>query len=120
MGGDVLIVDDDRDTAAVLRDYFVENGQPTDIALDGNDAVRKFREGKHGLLIVDVNLPDMDGFAFAARIKQRARDVKILFLTGSGERLGELPAGQDYGFLEKPMRPAMILAKVRAMLERSD
>ena len=113
----ILIIDDDKDTAAVLKEYFIENGIPADIAFDGRSAEKKFDRTKHHLLIVDVNLPDIDGLVLAKNLKQKAGGVKILFLTGSVVRRSMLPSGRDYGFMEKPVPPGVLLNEVKAMLE---
>lgn len=113
---DVLIIEDNQDTAAVVKEYLEMNGFKCDVAVNGTEALNKFEAKKYKLLLTDVKLPDIDGVEVARRCRGIKKDIKLLFLTGHGiDGKGE-EFGGDFRIIEKPCRPAKILQEVSRMI----
>jgi CheY-like chemotaxis protein len=126
----IVLVDDDPDFL-VTHQYLLEsNGYRVLGFTDPQEALKKMREQKPALVITDLMMKDLDsGFAFARLLKQDAalRDVPVIILTGISGRLGfdlrpesrrDLTAMSADAFLEKPIAPASLLAKVEELLRR--
>lgn len=114
----LLLVEDDLDVAAGIGDYLSVHGVQVDYAGGVGEARARVLEGHFDLLLLDVNLPDGDGYALCRELKTEwGLEQPILFLTASGEldaRLQGFAAGAvDY--ISKPFAPAELLARVRAI-----
>ncbi len=117
--GTILVVEDEISIQNVLRTY-LENGgfsvRCVDNGLDGLEAARQLQPD---LVILDLNLPGMDGMELAARLRQES-DVYILMLTARTEesdRVAGLRIGAD-DYLTKPFSPREMVARVEAILRR--
>jgi two-component system, OmpR family, KDP operon response regulator KdpE len=115
----VLIVDDDstlRETVTMVLD---PQGYRTQTAATGKDGLHQAREYAPDLLLLDVNLPDMDGFDVVRELR-RFSNVPVLMLTGrtgSTDIVSGLDSGAD-DYLTKPFKADELLARVRALLRR--
>jgi PleD family two-component response regulator len=119
----ILIVEDDPDTAEMLRAYFEAEGYDTLAAAWGNDALRICREVVPDLIIQDVRLPDMDGYTVVQQLRENLRTsrVPIIFLTerkGHDDKITGLKLGAvDY--LTKPFDMQELRLRVRNALRRA-
>ncbi len=119
MADEILVIDDDARLAAMLDDYLSGAGfavSKAGAAIAGIEAIR--RRQPHAV-ILDVMLPDIDGFEACRRIRAFS-DVPILMLTGKGEetdRIVGLELGAD-DYLPKPFNPRELLARLKAILRR--
>ena len=119
MAEHILIIDDDARLSAMVSDYLAAAGFTVERrlnALDGLDAVAR---GTPDVVILDLMLPDLDGFEVCRRLRARS-DVPILMLTARGEdtdRIVGLELGAD-DYLAKPFNPRELLARIRAILRR--
>ncbi len=116
----VLVVEDDRPLAATLARVLEAEGHDVEVVGDGNDAVRRARERRFDLVVLDVMLPGMDGIAVCRRLRSTG-SVPILLLTalgGTEERVRGLDSGAD-DYLVKPFAYEELLARVRALLRRT-
>ncbi len=116
----LLVVDDDPRLADLLRRYLSRQGYAVSVAGDGVAAQAQLRRFVFDLVVLDVMLPDRDGFALAREIRRRS-DVPILFLTARGEtgdRIAGLEAGAD-DYLVKPFEPRELLLRIATILRRS-
>ena len=79
----VLVVDDDPDTAAGLAELLTTRGHQARIAHDGRGALRQVRNDDFQLVLLDIGLPDMDGYEVSARLKDdhRTQDIPVIFVT---------------------------------------
>ena len=116
----ILIVDDDRDIAEVIRIYLASEHYPTVIAYDGEQALRALDEYPDvGLVLMDVMMPRLDGVSATIRIRER-RNLPILMVTAKSEDsdivLGLGVGADDY--ITKPFSPVELLARVRSALRR--
>jgi two-component system phosphate regulon response regulator OmpR len=119
MADQVLIVDDDTRLSAMLSDYLSGNGFRVATAATAGEGIADLGRRPADVVILDVMLPDIDGFETCRRIRQIS-DVPILMLTAKGEetdRIVGLELGAD-DYLPKPFNPRELLARVRAILRR--
>jgi DNA-binding response OmpR family regulator len=116
----ILVVDDDRDLRGILVYAFVQAGFLVVEASDGEEALVQFEAESPDLVVLDVNLPRLDGFAVCRRIRASSK-VPILMLTVRGDE-GDVVRGLDLGaddYLTKPFSPRTLLARVRALSRRA-
>jgi DNA-binding response OmpR family regulator len=115
-----LIVDDDRVLADVLAFTLRREGFGIILAHDGETALQRFIEETPDLVVLDVNMPRLDGFAVCQRIRQMA-DTPIILLTVRGEE-DDIVRGLELGaddYMTKPFSPRQLVARAQAVLRRS-
>ena len=115
----ILIIEDERRLAAYLQKGLTENGYVVDVAGDGIDGRHLATEGEYDLVLLDVMLPGLDGFA-VLRDLRAARDTPVLMLTARDkveDRVRGLQAGAD-DYLVKPFAFSELLARIQALLRR--
>ena len=116
----VLVVEDAVRMAELLRRGLVEEGYAVDVVGDGRDAVWMATENPFDAILLDVVLPDLDGFEVCRRIRDAGQWAPVLMLTardGVDDRIRGLDAGAD-DYLPKPFAFAELLARLRALLRR--
>jgi two-component system cell cycle response regulator DivK len=116
----LLVVDDFEDNRAMYAEYLTHAGYRVVEAADGREAVERTRELLPDVVVMDLSLPVMDGWAATRELKSdaRTRDIPVIALTGhalAGHSQGAREAGCDE-FLAKPCLPATLLATVRDIL----
>jgi two-component system phosphate regulon response regulator OmpR len=119
MAEQVLIVDDDTRLSAMLADYLAGNGFSVRTAATANAGLAELQRRVPDAVILDVMLPDLDGFETCRRIRA-VSDVPVLMLTAKGEetdRIVGLELGAD-DYLPKPFNPRELLARLKAILRR--
>ena len=119
MAEQVLIVDDDTRLSAMLADYLSANGYAVRTAATATAGLAAVERDRPDAGILDVMLPDLDGFETCRRIRTSS-SVPILMLTAKGEetdRIVGLEIGAD-DYLPKPFNPRELLARLRAVLRR--
>jgi two-component system, OmpR family, response regulator MprA len=117
----VLIVDDEPAVREALQRSLVFEGYATEVAVDGADALDRVAATRPHLIVLDVQMPRMDGLTAARRIRAAGNLVPILMLTARdtvGDRVTGLDAGAD-DYLVKPFELDELFARVRALLRRS-
>ncbi len=115
-----LVVDDDRVLADVLAFTLLRAGFQVVQAYDGEAALQSWAEEKPDLIVLDVNLPRLDGFAVCQRIRAQA-DTPILLLTVREEE-DDIIHGLDLGaddYITKPFSPRQLVARAQAVLRRA-
>ena len=118
--GTVLVVEDDRNTAALVATYLEREGFSTVLAYDGKQALETAREIKPVFVILDIMLPEVDGWEIC-RTLRKTSDVPILMLTAREEeidRVAGLAMGAD-DYVVKPFSPRELVERVKAILRRA-
>lgn len=116
----VLMVEDDAVTAFLIRTVLGRAGFAVDIASDGRQALRAFHGLRPDVVVLDVELPEMDGWQVLARIRE-VSNAPVLMLTAhdlESEKVRGLRAGAD-DYLTKPFGNGELVARVQALLRRS-
>ncbi len=117
----ILVVEDEPKLAALLCDYLRASGYAPHAVADGHGALAAFAALAPAVVLLDLNLPGLDGLEVCRRLR-RASDVPILMLTArvdEVDRLLGLEIGAD-DYLCKPYSPREVVARVRALLRRAD
>jgi len=118
----ILVIEDDRETAAQLADALAANGYQVDLAVDGNGGLTCGRSAEYAVMTIDRMLPDIDGLAVIRRLREDGIVTPALIVSALGEiddRVRGLRAGGD-DYLVKPFAVAELLARVDALARRSD
>ncbi len=116
----ILVVDDEPRYLRLLEANLSTEGYQVSTAMDGEGAIESFAANPVDLILLDVMLPDLDGFSTCQRIRQFS-NVPIIILTAKGEeqdRVHGLDVGAD-DYLVKPFSVMELLARVRAVLRRA-
>ena len=116
----VLIVEDDRNIADLLRLYLEREGYEVLVALDGLKGLEKFRQEQPALVLLDVMLPGMDGWGVCRSIRSESK-APIIMLTAKSEtedKVAGLRQGAD-DYITKPFEMKEVLARIEAVLRRS-
>ncbi|MQS39166.1 response regulator transcription factor [Streptomyces katsurahamanus] len=119
-GERILIVDDEPAVREALRRSLAFEGYETEVAVDGVDALAKAESYGPDLIVLDIQMPRMDGLTAARRIRGGGSTVPILMLTARdtvGDRVTGLDAGAD-DYLVKPFELDELFARIRALLRR--
>jgi two-component system, OmpR family, alkaline phosphatase synthesis response regulator PhoP len=117
----VLVVDDEARIVQFARDYLEHSGFRVLAAYDGKSALAQARAAKPDLVVLDLGLPDIDGLD-VTRALRRETQVPIVMLTARGEESDKL-VGLELGaddYITKPFSPKELVARVRAVLRRSE
>ena len=117
----ILVVDDEAEIVRLVRDYLEGAGFRVVTAMNGDDALRASRRDRPDLVILDLNLPGMDGLD-VARTLRRDGETPIIMLTArtqESDRVAGLELGAD-DYVAKPFSPREMVARVRAVLRRAD
>jgi DNA-binding response OmpR family regulator len=120
MAKTILLVDDEIQLLSLLSDVLTKEGYRVISALNGQEAIYSARQGKPDLIILDIMMPEMDGYEFI-RQHRRERDTPIILLTAKVEEeekvLGLRMGADDY--ITKPFSPRELVARIEALLRRS-
>jgi len=117
----LLLVDDDAELCAMMKEFFAEAGHRLDCAYNGRDGLACALNGPYDLAILDVMLPVFDGLTLLRQLRRR-KDLPVIMLTArvqQPDRILGLNAGAD-DYLPKPFDPDELLARIRAVLRRTD
>ncbi len=116
----ILIIEDELPMRTALKDCLEAEGHRTLTAADGEAGLKRALEEKPDLILLDIMMPRLDGYAVCAELRRLSNPVPILMLTAKGhvdDRVAGLDAGAD-DYLVKPFSTDELLARVRAMLRR--
>ncbi|MCE4058513.1 heavy metal response regulator transcription factor [Pseudomonas sp. Au-Pse12] len=117
----ILVIEDEPKTADYLHQGLTESGYVVDCANNGADGLHLTRQHAYDLVILDINLPHIDGWGVLGQIRQ-ASNTRVMMLTAQG-RLADKIRGLDLGaddYLVKPFQFPELLARVRTLMRRSE
>jgi DNA-binding response OmpR family regulator len=115
----VLIADDNRQITSILEEYAKKEGHTPYVAFDGREALDLFESVKPDLVLLDVMMPNIDGFEVCREIRKKS-DTPVIMITARGEdfeRIMGLDIGAD-DYIVKPFSPGEVMARIRAVLRR--
>lgn len=116
----LLLVEDDLNFGAVLKSYLELNDFTVDWVDDGKEAMPKFESSSYDLVLLDVMLPNIDGFSIANSIKKAGLNVPFIFITAKTLR-NDIVEGYKTGaddYITKPFDSEILLYKIKAILSR--
>ncbi|MBE6663325.1 MAG: response regulator transcription factor [Ruminococcaceae bacterium] len=116
----ILIVDDEEMIRKLIRKYAEFDGFTVTEAVDGMDAVNKFNRGEFDIIIMDIMMPELDGFTASRKIRETS-DVPIIMLSARGEEYDKIN-GFEIGiddYVIKPFSPKELMLRVEAIMKRA-
>jgi DNA-binding NarL/FixJ family response regulator len=120
----LLLIDDDPNLILLVQDYLELRGYVVITAKNGRDALRVLEKELPSLIICDVMMPEMDGYAFVKKVRENAQTscLPVLFLSAKGQiqdRVAGLSKGADV-YMVKPFEPDELVAQIEASLKQSE
>lgn len=119
---EILLVEDDRTLSETLIRHLNQNGYHTTFAYTKEDAVTKIKKMKFDLILLDITLPDGEGFAVCEEIRQISTDTRIIFLTAK-DLESDILKGYNMGaddYVTKPFSLPVLLKKIAAVTNRME
>ena len=116
----ILIIDDDRELGEMLKDFLAPERFEVIARLSGEDGIAALQQGDFKLLILDIMLPGMSGMDVLKQVRQ-GNDIPVIMLTARGDDVDRI-LGLEFGaddYLSKPFNPRELLARIKAILRRS-
>jgi DNA-binding response OmpR family regulator len=117
----VLIAEDDRDFGNILTQYVTISGFDVTLGRDGKEAWELFTIGKPDICVLDVMMPELDGFTLAEKIKEAQPDMPVIFLTAKSLKediVRGLKIGAD-DYITKPFDPEVLILRINNILKRA-
>lgn len=116
----ILVIEDDRDIEELLQFFLEDNGYQIAIARDGLEGITMFREGGFSLILLDIMLPKIDGYAVCELVRKES-DIPIIMVTALSDEEDQMKGldllADDY--ITKPFSMPVLLRKIGAVLKRS-
>lgn len=116
----ILLVEDDPNFGSILRDYLMLNEFEVTLAKNGMEGFEKFKKDNYDLCILDVMMPYKDGYTLAKEIREKNKDIPLIFLTAKSMKedvLKGYKVGAD-DYLNKPFDSEVLLMKIKAIMQR--
>jgi DNA-binding response OmpR family regulator len=120
MQANILIIEDVKEMAELIRMYLQKEGMETVICETAEEGLERFGKGRFDLVVLDINLPGMDGFEFLQRL--RTASIVPVMIVSARDADEDMVLGLGIGadeFVTKPFSPKVLVARVRAMLRRT-
>lgn len=117
----VLLAEDDRDFGNILSQYISISGFDVTLARDGKEAWEKFGNEKYDICVLDVMMPEMDGFTLGEKIKEARQEIPVIFLTAKSLKediVRGLKIGAD-DYITKPFDPEVLILRINNILKRA-
>ena len=116
----ILLVEDDPNFGSILKDYLNLNDFDVTLAKNGMEGFEKFKKDTFDLCILDVMMPYKDGYTLAKEIREKNKDIPLIFLTAKSMKedvLKGYKVGAD-DYLNKPFDSEVLLMKIKAIIQR--
>ncbi len=117
----ILLAEDDKNLGNILKSYLEVKNYPTVLCQDGKIAYETFKRETFDFCVLDIMMPEMDGFTLAKKIRKIDKDIPILFLSAKAmqeDRIQGFEVGAD-DYLTKPFSMEELLLRIKAILRRS-
>ena len=118
----ILVVDDEERLCALLKTYLTQEGFSVVSAADGHEALRLARQEKPDLIVLDVMMPEMDGYAFIRAYRQQHEHAAPIIMLTARVDEADMVVGLELGaddYVTKPFSPRVLVARIRAVLRRA-
>jgi DNA-binding response OmpR family regulator len=118
----ILLAEDDLNLGVLLVDYLEAEGFDVKLCRNGALALKAFRENNFDLCLLDVMMPELDGFSLAKIIKEKSKNIPVIFITARSLKEDKLK-GYDLGaddYITKPFDEEELLWKIKAVIRRSE
>lgn len=118
MSAKILFVEDERDLSLIVCDTLRQQGYDVVAAFDGIEGLARYKSGGADIIVADVMMPRLDGFAMAKEIRRLSANVPIIFLTAKST-IDDVEEGFDIGandYLKKPFELRELLVRIKALL----
>ncbi|MBS5788043.1 MAG: response regulator transcription factor [Clostridioides difficile] len=120
MNSSILVIEDDASIQELIVEFLTAEGYEVDYANDGLEGIQKFKKGNYNLIILDIMMPNLDGYGVCKMIRQTS-SVPIIFLTALNQETDQLKGFElecdDY--ITKPFSFNLLVKRVEAVLRRS-
>src|SRR5215204_2994485 len=119
-GATILVVDDERNIVQLARLYLRNEGYQVEAAGNGREALEKVRQTNPSLILLDLMMPEMDGWEVCKQLRKTG-DIPIIMLTARDDDIDKV-VGLELGaddYVTKPFNPRELVARVKAVLRRS-
>ncbi|MDE7287058.1 MAG: response regulator transcription factor, partial [Lachnospiraceae bacterium] len=117
---DILLIEDNKELAGLIKTFLEKDGYSAVVRESGEDAIAFLKEHKVKMILLDIMLPGMDGFAFCAALRKRS-NVPVLIMSArvdKEDQMNGFAQGAD-DYLEKPVDIDLLLAKIKALMRRN-
>lgn len=120
----ITVIDDDAMMQGVLRQILTHGGYEVLLCSDGEKGIADVAADRPDLILLDINLPDMDGHEVCRRLKadERVRHIPVVMLTGEARDLDSRVRGLDCGaddYMFKPVAPKLLLSRVASLIKQN-
>nr|MBD3621120.1 response regulator transcription factor [Sunxiuqinia sp.] len=118
----VLIIEDDKDISELISIHLADMNMEVDKAFDGKDGLMKAMNNHYRFILLDIRLPELDGFEVCKRLRMEKNNTPILMITSKSEEIDKvlgLEMGAD-DYISKPFGIRELLARVKAVLRRAE
>lgn len=117
----VLLVDDEKELVSTLAERLGYRGVNADWATSASEALEKVLENTYDIAVLDIKMPETDGFQLKRQLQQKNPQMKFIFLTGHGSEnyyhIGSAETGKDF-YLVKPVNIATLIEKMNEAIEK--
>ena len=116
----ILLVEDDRDISKNLSHLLKSEGYQVSVSFGQNEAIQKLENEQYDLILLDLSLPDGNGYAVCTAAKKKS-DQPVIFLTASDDEISVV-TGLDMGaddYIVKPFRPMELISRIKSVMRRS-
>ncbi len=117
----ILVVEDDEILANMLKEGLIEEGYAVDVAYSGDDGFYMAESMPYDVIILDLMLPEMDGFTILEKLREKNIEIPVLVLTAK-DSIDDKVKGLDKGaddYITKPFEFSELLARIRALIRRA-
>ena len=117
----ILLVDDEKGIRQIMKEYCLNEGYEVTEAINGKEALELLKKDKFNIMVLDIMMPEMDGFTMLKECPKEKR-IPTIILSARGEEYDKL-SGFDLGiddYLTKPFSPKELMARIKAILNRTN